>query len=326
MTMAAVPAPPRSELADAGLRRSLTAALRRRVPAREAEDLAQTVLCEALASPRLPSDPVELRRWVVAIARHKIADFHRRGRRLVPGEVEALDPVDPRAPAGETLEARELLEEIARVAGESEDGGRGARTLGWLVREHEGEQLREIAASEGLPATLVRQRVSRLRRALRARYAGLLALLFASGATLAGLRAVGVGPLASHAGTGIVADATSDGARALAVLQGRWQVVSVALDPASEARLEPAERALLAGAGGLEVVVEGARARLVPGKESAFRHLEVVLVGEGTAKLVGRAPSGAAGTADLAWGSSPGELAVEVDDGRLRGRIRLRRH
>ena len=329
MTMAAVPAPLRPELADAGLRRTLTAALRLRVPAREAEDLAQTVLCEALASPRLPTDPVELRRWVVAIARHKIADFHRRGRRLLPTEDGVLDPVDPRAPEGEAhhlTEARELLEDVVRVASGAEERGRGARTLEWLVREHEGEQLREIAEAEGLPATLVRQRVSRLRRALRARYAGMLALLVASGAALAGLRAVGVGPLAVRREAAIVADATSDGARVLAVLQGRWEIEELALDPASEARLEPAERTLLAAARGAEVVVEGKQVRLVPGSASAVRALEVVHVGEGTAKLVGRAQNGAAGTASLAWGSAPGALEVALDDGRIRGRLRLRRH
>ncbi len=48
--------------------------------------------------------------------------------------------------------------------------------MDWLVREHDGERLADIAEERALPAPVVRQRVSRLRRAIRSRYAGLFAI------------------------------------------------------------------------------------------------------------------------------------------------------
>jgi hypothetical protein len=38
----------------------------------------QSVLCDALAAPHPPIDAAEVPRWVMAIARNKAADFHRR--------------------------------------------------------------------------------------------------------------------------------------------------------------------------------------------------------------------------------------------------------
>ncbi len=304
MTMVA---PPHALLADASLRRSLAAVLRQRVPAGEAEDLAQTVLCDALASPRLPTDPTELRRWVVAIARHKIADYHRRARRLVPTADGALDPVDERA---EPVEARELLEDVVLTA---EREARGARTLAWLVREHEGERFSEIAADEGLPADVVRQRVSRLRRALRARYAGMLALLLASGGALAGMRAART----EHAA--IVAEASTDEGRALGILQGTWRVETLALDPASEAQLETSERVVLGRAASFDVVVAGTSVRVGP--EISPRILRVVSARDGLVGLALRAESGAVAKATLSWEGE--HVHVAFDDGRLRGTARL---
>lgn len=306
----------RALLADVGLRRSLTAALRRRVPAREAEDLAQTVLCDALASPRLPTDPTELRRWVAAIARHKVADWHRRSRRLVPTEDGAIDPIDDAPTTSGTVEARELLEDVLLAAErETSDG----RTLHWLVREHEGERLCDIATDEGLPAPVVRQRVSRLRRALRARYAGLLAIVLVAGTGLAAWRSAG-----RHM-PAIVADATTDGQRVLAVLQGTWGVEDLVLDPASEARLEPSERVALKRPETFEVVVDGAGLRFFPGGRAGLRGLSVSRVEDGKASLVARASDGRAAVADVTW--TPGGVVVTFDDGRLRGHARLvRRH
>ncbi len=313
MTMLAGGDGGRALLADVGLRRSLTAALRRRVPAPEAEDLAQTVLCDALASPRLPTDPGELRRWVAAIARHKVADWHRRARRLVPTEDGALDPIDPAPTTSGTVEARELLEDVLRAAErETKDG----RTLGWLVREHEGDRLCDIAEDEGLPAPVVRQRVSRLRRALRARYAALLAVVLASGAGLAAWRSG-----ARHT-PAIVADATTDGQRVLAVLQGTWRVEELVLDPASEARLQSSERAFMARPEAFEVVVDGAGLRFLPGGRAALRGLSVSRVADGEASLVARAADGRAAVAAVSW-TPRGEVLVTFDDGRLRGHARL---
>jgi DNA-directed RNA polymerase specialized sigma24 family protein len=166
----------RRQLEGQDVRRALTALLRRRVPPQEVEDIAQTVLCDALAAGRIPSDPEEFRRWLTGIARHKIADFHRRaarGRvRTAGGEGAELVAASPTA-----FEEREVLENLLAEPRTRRD----AETMEWLVREHDGERLIDIASTEGLPAPVVRQRVSRFRRALRARWVGLFALALVAG-------------------------------------------------------------------------------------------------------------------------------------------------
>ncbi|MBX3190024.1 MAG: sigma-70 family RNA polymerase sigma factor [Labilithrix sp.] len=211
MTQAAAPF-------DPSLRQSVAAMVRRRVPASDADDVAQTVLCDALAAERVPHDPVELRRFVSVIARHKIADFHRRAR--VRGG--AIDPAEALARAAASpapIEARALLRRVIDSLARSD---RDRQTLEWLVREHDGEQLSSIAEEVGLPAPSVRQRVSRLRRALRAQWAHALAILFAVGACAA------IGDRARHASRdadAITADPAVDpGARVLALAQGLWRV------------------------------------------------------------------------------------------------------
>lgn len=164
------PRPP--ELASEKVRRGLTALLRRRVPGQEVDDLAQTILCDALASGSIPSDPEEMRRWLVGIARHKIADYHRRAART-NARIEGDAPLAACASSPVAFEEREVLD---RLLGAIETR-RDAETMEWLVREHGGERLADIASASGLPAPVVRQRVSRLRRALRSRWAGAVGVL-----------------------------------------------------------------------------------------------------------------------------------------------------
>lgn len=200
--------------------------IRRRVPAGDVEDLAQTILCDALAAPGLPSDPTDLRRFVAGIARHKVADFHRRwhARRNDVNEVDDLASGPP------PVEARALL---ARIVSSVASSVRERETLEWLVREHDGEQLRTIAEDAGIPAPAVRQRVSRLRRVLRAQWAHALALLVVAGSC---------GALAERAHrqrSAIVADPTGDPvARAAIVAQGLWHIEHVVTDEGSAARFE----------------------------------------------------------------------------------------
>jgi DNA-directed RNA polymerase specialized sigma24 family protein len=172
---------PRERLAREEVRRGLTALLRRRVPEQEVEDVAQTVLADALASPTFPTDPEELRRWLTGIARHKIADFHRRSARqsarIASNEAPELVAAKPTS-----YEEREVLQNVLAETRTHRD----EQTMEWMVREHGGERLADIANENNLPAPVVRQRVSRLRRALRSRYAGVFALV----AIVAGLAAV----------------------------------------------------------------------------------------------------------------------------------------
>lgn len=135
----------------------------RRVPAHDAEDVVQSVLLEAATAAQRPDDPVSVRRWIWGIARHKVADHHRRVRREAP-EAPTETPTAP--------EVDDLLRWAAR---ELPPGDDAPETLRWLLREADGETLDEIARDARVPATAVRQRVSRLRRHFRARHTLLLA-------------------------------------------------------------------------------------------------------------------------------------------------------
>lgn len=202
-------------LAEPALHQSLSAVLRRKVPHADVEDLAQTTLCEALEAERLPDEPGELKKFVLGIARHKAADHHRRAFRSPVMLAEAADPVAPSL--GNEVEARALL---GRIAESVANDHREQETLDWIVREHEGEPLGEIARTEKVEAPAVRQRVSRLRRMLRARYAGVLVLLLGLG---------GLGYEASRARPeAILVDPAVDPAgHALGTAQGKWRVVKV---------------------------------------------------------------------------------------------------
>jgi DNA-directed RNA polymerase specialized sigma24 family protein len=151
-------------------RQMLVRIVRKRVPECDVEDIVQATLAEAL-SPSAPPDEPALQRWLIGVARHKIADRHRRGRRE-SFELPEL-PVDA-APHSE--------EDLVRWAErELPAEGEPRRTLEWMLREGEGEKLESIAESEQLPAPRVRKRVSRLRSHLRAQWRKEVALLAALG-------------------------------------------------------------------------------------------------------------------------------------------------
>ena len=186
----------REALANPLVRRRLVAMVSRRVPADATEDVVQSVLCDALEARDVP--PAQsLPRWLHVIARNKVADFHRRARR---------QPSEPEIEAASTdpIEERDLLERAAEVAPDP-------RAFEWIVRAESGVSLAEIAREEDLPAPVVRQRVSRLRRALRT------ALLVAAALALAVLVF-----RARREERPIRADRA-----AAASLDGRWHVVRV---------------------------------------------------------------------------------------------------
>jgi DNA-directed RNA polymerase specialized sigma24 family protein len=169
-----------------------------------ADDLVQTVLCEALAAPAVPLEPSELPRWVTGIARHKVVDERRRRARATAAEAEPVSNPTP--------EASDLLRRI----GEEVEDEADRRTLEWVMREHAGESLFEIAREEALNASTLRQRICRLRRQLRARY--LFPLLLALG--------VGAGSVAST-----FAPRAHQGAaetQSLRAFSGEWRVRAAA--------------------------------------------------------------------------------------------------
>ena len=177
-----LPAPPvlRELLAAPELRRYLDSYVRRRLPPSDADDAVQAILCAALEAKRAPSDPEEVRKWVTGIARHKIAGHFEQRRREQVGDVPeaAASPVDHEvsslvawAEQQATLVANDVDENAERRAEE---------TLDWMAREGDGEKLEAIAEEAQVPAARVRQRVSRMRRWMRERWAAELAAVMAA--------------------------------------------------------------------------------------------------------------------------------------------------
>ncbi|MDI1430284.1 RNA polymerase sigma factor [Polyangium sorediatum] len=157
-------------LADPELRRFLLDFVRRRVSPADADDIVQTVLCEALIAKNRPDDGAELRKYLLGIARHKVADAHRRTARE-----EVRDP--PELVAGPPpVEEEALLRWAERQAPATEEA---KKTLAWMAREGEGEKLESIAEEEQVPAARVRQRVSRMRRWMKERWLAELAAVAA---------------------------------------------------------------------------------------------------------------------------------------------------
>lgn len=184
-------------------RASLHAYVRRRGLADSAEDLVQTVLCDALTASAVPERNSELPRFVTGIARNKVIDEQRRRARWKRGEL----PEDTATPTSE--EARDLLRRIAKDVVEPEE----RRALAWLVREHQGDSLYLLALEQSLEPSALRQRICRLRKSLRARYLGPLLLL--------------LGVAAGYIGAPERAAPASTRLEAFAPYSGEWRVVSV---------------------------------------------------------------------------------------------------
>lgn len=166
-------------LADPQLHRALRRMIATKMAAADAEDVLQATLTDAVAAAEAPESAHEIRKWVFGIARHKIADHHRKARRYELSES---------LPESEATSAPHSAEDLARWAeGELPAGKETEKTLEWMAREADGEKLETIACEENIPAPRVRQRVARLRRFFRERWAaqvaalGVFALLVAAG-------------------------------------------------------------------------------------------------------------------------------------------------
>jgi RNA polymerase sigma factor (sigma-70 family) len=161
-------------LSDPKLLAALGAHVRSRVPAADADDVVQSVIADALVAASAPDEEEAMRRWLFGVAKNKIADFYRRTKRERVGDVDD-------APASDHESAKDLLRWAQKELPPDSDA---KRTFEWMLREGEGEKLEAIATSEKLPAPRVRQRVSRLRRHFRARWAAYAAALAAAGVAI----------------------------------------------------------------------------------------------------------------------------------------------
>lgn len=257
------------DLASPATRRLLRRYVARRVPACDVDDVVQATLCDAVASARAPSEAVDLQRWLLSIARFKVADAHRAASRSPLAEVS--DVPAPALP----IEALSLACWAER---QLPPGDVARRTLQWMMREAEGDKLEAIAADERLPATRVRQRISRLRRWMRERWVAELAAVAALGllAVVAGRSLAGRDEIILP---DIVAGPSADEAR----LRGAWRLV--AYEPAQP--LSAAREALWGQLGSsLVVTFDGRYARAAAGDGSFEREYGVVLSSGGHFELV----------------------------------------
>jgi DNA-directed RNA polymerase specialized sigma24 family protein len=225
-------------IANPATRSSLHAYVRRRGLEDSAEDLVQTVLCDALAVEAVPERDSELPRWLTGIARNKVVDEHRRRARWKRADL----PEDLEAPR--SSDARDLLQRIAREVVEPEE----RRALDWLVREHEGDSLYLIALDQALEPSTLRQRICRLRRALRARYLAPLVVVLGLGSAWAVHDAGAERPAVS------MSEASSP-------YSGTWRVVTTS--PAKYARL------------GLSVRIDGGVVRVIGPTAALSRDLVI---------------------------------------------------
>lgn len=165
--MSASVQPPSLLLRDPRLFRDLAHTVRRRVDRSDADDVVQAALEEALTAKALPVAAEEVRRFVFAIARQKVADHYRRKdreRRCIAVLSSAPEPLAPASPEPPSAGLTRWVERTLPSSAANRE------TLDWMVREADGETLAEIAEADGVPPTMVRQRVSRLRRWLKARW------------------------------------------------------------------------------------------------------------------------------------------------------------
>lgn len=240
---------------DPRIQRIIRGLVRRRVAADDVDDVVQHTYCDALAATHYPP-PHELAGWLIGIARHKTIDYLRSRRRNSSVGVDS-DGVDELAQAPASFEARDLL---ARVAREEGAAARSRETLSWLVREHEGEALSAIAAKDEVPPDVVRQRVSRMRRALRARWGAAIVAMLLGSASLAEWQ--------KRHPTEIVADSIASGI-VVSTMAGDWTIDSLSLGDGFDAA---SRTALAAEATLARVRVQDNRVAVVtPTSEHSYR-------------------------------------------------------
>lgn len=153
-----------ADLLHPELRQHLASYLRRRLPAAEVDDALQAVYCAALEAKNIPTEEEHLRKWMTVIARRQVAAYYERTSAEQLGEPPDVE-VQP-----ELVETMSMLRWAEKQAAQSQQEST-EQTLDWMARESDGEKLESIAADTHIPSANVRQRVFRLRRFMKARWA-----------------------------------------------------------------------------------------------------------------------------------------------------------
>lgn len=155
-----------ARLTDPTLTAGLSHFVRARVPETEVEDIVQATLSDALQADHHPEEDEDIVRWVYGICRHKVIEWFRRMRREIPRDLESQEDAVPAESA--PTSAMDLMRWARK---QLPKGKENEQTLEWMLREGDGEKLETIAAEANVPAPRVRQRVSRLRRYFKAKWA-----------------------------------------------------------------------------------------------------------------------------------------------------------
>ena len=143
----------------------------RRVPAQDADDVAQDALLKIHQSAATLRDPQRIQAWVYSIARYAIADYYRTHRRAeVADSLELEGMVDPSAAVAEKLATfdgdhsvhEEVLTWLRPTAEQLPAGYREAL----LLADFEGRSQRQVAETLGLSLPGAKSRVQRARRML----------------------------------------------------------------------------------------------------------------------------------------------------------------
>ncbi|MEM7356861.1 MAG: sigma-70 family RNA polymerase sigma factor [Acidobacteriota bacterium] len=151
----------------------LRAFIARRVPAQDAEDVAQDALLRIHKSATTLRDPQRVQGWVYSVARHAIADYYRSHRRIeVADALELESMADPSAAVAEKLATfrgdhsahEEVLTWLRPIAEGLPSGYREAL----LMADFEGVTQREVAEKLGLSLPGAKSRIQRARRMLAA--------------------------------------------------------------------------------------------------------------------------------------------------------------
>jgi DNA-directed RNA polymerase specialized sigma24 family protein len=161
-----------ARITDPALAANLSRFVGARIPESDVEDVVQATLSDALQAEAHPETDEDIVRWVYGICRHKVIDWFRKRKREIPSDLEENTAAADSAPTS-------ALDLMRWARKELPAGKENEQTLEWMLREGAGEKLENIAAEENVPAPRVRQRVSRLRRYFKAKWAAQAAAMAA---------------------------------------------------------------------------------------------------------------------------------------------------